>query len=243
MQNKSSIEDIRKRFDKDVDRFSNLDTGQEATMDAPLSMELIANAVVVSNPQAKAMLDIGSGAGNLSLKILQFLPQVDCDLLDLSQPMLAKAYDRVSWATTGTVDTIQSDIRDAQLTENKYDIIVAAAVLHHLREVSDWEHVFEKIFKLLAPGGSFWVSDLVSHDDPAVQEMMWNRYARYLESIGGLGYRKKVFDYIEKEDSPRSLPFQLDLMKKVGFSHLEVLHKNCCFAAFGGKKPLDNLAG
>ncbi|MFO7825124.1 MAG: class I SAM-dependent methyltransferase [Cyclobacterium sp.] len=243
MLNKSTTEEIRERFDRDVERFSNLDTGQEATMDAPLSMELIANAVVVSSPQAKTLLDIGSGAGNLSLKILQYLPQIDCDLLDLSKPMLEKAMDRVSWATTGEVNTIQSDIRDAELTANKYDIIVAAAVLHHLRDEQDWEHVFGKIFKLLAPGGSFWVSDLVAHDDPKVQEMMWNRYARYLESIGGLKYRKKVFDYIEKEDSPRSITFQLKLMEKVGFTHLEVLHKNCCFAAFGGKKPLEDLEG
>ncbi|SHM65272.1 tRNA (cmo5U34)-methyltransferase [Cyclobacterium lianum] len=241
MQNKSTTEEIRKRFDGDVERFSNLDTGQEATMDAPLSMELIANAVVVSSPQAKTLLDIGSGAGNLSLKILQYLPQIDCDLLDLSKPMLDRAQDRVSWATTGKVSTIQSDIRDANLTGNKYDIIVAAAVLHHLRDEQDWEQVFEKIYGLLAPGGSFWISDLVAHDDPKIQEMMWNRYARYLEKIGGLKYRKKVFDYIEKEDSPRSLTFQLRLMEKVGFTQLDVLHKNCCFAAFGGKKPMANI--
>lgn len=243
MQNKSTTEEIRERFDRDVERFSNLDTGQEATMDAPLSMELIANAVVVSSPQANTLLDIGSGAGNLSLKILQYLPQIDCDLLDLSKPMLVKAQDRVSWATTGKVKTIQADIRNAELTANKYDVIVAAAVLHHLRDEQDWEAVFRKIYQILAPGGSFWISDLVAHDDPKVQEMMWNRYARYLEGIGGLKYRKKVFDYIEKEDSPRSMTFQLKLMEKVGFTQLDVLHKNCCFAAFGGKKPLADLSG
>ena len=242
MQNKSTTEEIRARFDRDVERFSNLESGQEATMDAPLSIELIANAAVVSNPQARAMLDIGSGAGNLSLKILQYLPQMDCDLLDLSRPMLDRAHDRVSWATTGNVQTIQTDIREVQLADNSYDIIVAAAVLHHLRDTADWEKVFGKIYSLLAPGGSFWVSDLVAHDDPKIQEMMWNRYGRYLESIGGLDYRRKVFAYIEKEDSPRSLPFQLELMKKVGFIQLEVLHKNCCFAAFGGKKAKKPVA-
>ncbi|WP_375585011.1 class I SAM-dependent methyltransferase [Cyclobacterium xiamenense] len=242
MRDKSTTEEIRARFDRDVERFSNLESGQQATMDAPLSMELIANAAVVSNPQATAMLDIGSGAGNLSLKILHYFPQMDCDLLDLSKPMLDRAYDRVSWATTGKVQTIQSDIRKAQLVENSYDIIVAAAVLHHLRDTADWERVFRKIYSVLAPGGSFWVSDLVVHDDPKMQRMMWNRYGLYLESIGGLTYRKKVFDYIEKEDSPRSLLFQLDLMKKVGFSQLELLHKNCCFAAFGGRKANKKLA-
>ncbi|MFC4870189.1 class I SAM-dependent methyltransferase [Negadavirga shengliensis] len=237
MREKSTVDEIRKRFDEDVERFSNIETGQQATMDATLAMELIANAAVISNPNARNMLDIGCGAGNLSLKVLQYLPQLNCDLLDLSQPMLERACERVSWATTGKVSTIQADIRDANLPKDRYEIIIAAAVLHHLREVDEWRKTFSKIFDMLTPGGGFWVSDLIAHDNPYIQEMMWNRYGRYLESIGGVNYRRNVFDYIEKEDSPRSLPFQLNLMQEVGFVHVEVLHKNCCFAAFGGKKP------
>ena len=34
---KSTVEEIRQRFDGDVERFSNLETGQSATVDAPLS--------------------------------------------------------------------------------------------------------------------------------------------------------------------------------------------------------------
>jgi len=237
MQSKSTVKEIKERFDQDVERFSNLETGQQATIDAPLCMDLIANSALACNPEAKNLLDIGCGAGNLSLKILEQFAQLNSDLLDLSKPMLAKAKERVSWATTGKVNTIQADLRDAKLEEGKYDIIVAAAVLHHLREEEDWKKVFSKIFKLLAPGGSFWISDLVIHDDPEIQQMMWNWYGSYLEKLKGAEYRKDVFAYIEKEDSPRSLRFQLNLMEKVGFTGAEILHKNCCFAAFGGRKP------
>lgn len=237
MRGKSTVDEIRKRFDEDVERFSNFETGQQSTMDATIAMELIANAAVVSNPKATSMLDIGCGAGNLSLIVLQYLPQLNCDLLDLSKPMLDRAFERVSWATTGKVNTIQADIREAELPKNEYDIVLAAAVLHHLRSIKDWKNTFCKIFDILAPGGSIWISDLIAHDNPLIQEMMWNRYGRYLESIGGVNYRQKVFDYIEKEDSPRSLTFQLNLLQEVGFEKIEVLHKNCCFAAFGGKKP------
>ena len=65
---------------------------------------------------------------------------------------------------------------------------------------------------------------------------MWKRYGEYLETIGGEEYREKVFDYIDKEDSPRPVTYQLDLLRKVGFTHVELLHKNSCFAAFGGCK-------
>ncbi len=41
LEQKSSLEEIEKRFDNDVARFSNLETEQSATVDAPLAMELI----------------------------------------------------------------------------------------------------------------------------------------------------------------------------------------------------------
>jgi len=66
--------------------------------------------------------------------------------------------------------------------------------------------------------------------------MMCERYGEYLCSVGGESYRTKVFNYIDKEDSPRPVTYQLDLLRKVGFDHIELLHKNSCFAAFGAIK-------
>jgi tRNA (cmo5U34)-methyltransferase len=35
----ATIQEIRERFDKDTERFSNLETGQVATVDAPITMD------------------------------------------------------------------------------------------------------------------------------------------------------------------------------------------------------------
>lgn len=235
-ENKSTVEDIRQRFDHDVERFSNLETGQQATIDAPLAMELITRAAASTNPDAKNILDIGCGAGNNTLKLLELLPHVNCDLVDLSKPMLERAESRISEICKGKIRTFQSDFREADLPSEQYDIIIAAAVLHHLRSDNDWETAFRKIYDLTAPGGSIWITDLISHEHEIVHEMMWERYGNYLESIGGDDYRNKVFSYIEKEDTPRPVTWQLDLLRKSGFSHVDILHKNSCFAAFGGVK-------
>lgn len=234
--NKSSVEEIRRRFDNDVERFSNLETGQQATVDAPLAMELITQAAAANNPHAKHLLDIGCGAGNNTLKLLERLPDLNCDLIDLSQPMLARAQARIKAESLGRIRTLQEDFRKADLPLEKYDIVIAAAVLHHLRDDKDWEDAFQKIYSITAPGGSVWITDLVTHEHTDIHRFMWNRYAEYLESLGGPHYRKKVFDYIEKEDSPRPVTYQLELLKKSGFSTIEILHKNSCFAAFGAIK-------
>lgn len=156
LNKKSTIEEIRKRFDHDVERFSNLDTGQTATIDAPLAMELITRAAVSATPV--------------------------------------------------------------------------------IRRCLDWDSTFRKIYALLRPGGSFWVTDLVSHEIEKVDALMWQRYADYLIEFGGSKYQQDVFAYIEREDSPRPVTFQLELMRKVGFAKTEILHKNSCFAAFGAIK-------
>ena len=65
---------------------------------------------------------------------------------------------------------------------------------------------------------------------------MWSRYGEYLKEFKDEAYRDHVFAYIEREDTPRSLMFQLELLRRVGFHQVDVLHKNSCFAAFGAVK-------
>jgi tRNA (cmo5U34)-methyltransferase len=233
---KSSVEEIRQRFDADVERFSNLDTGQSAAIDAPLVLDLIARAAAAVSIEPVRLLDVGCGAGNYTLKLLDRIPLAEVTLVDLSRPMLERAQQRIARATNAVIRSIQGDIREIPLEVGHYDVIVAAAVLHHLRTDAEWRSVFAKMHACLRPGGSLWIADLVDHTLPPVQEMMWQRYGDYLEALDGPEYRQRVLAYVEREDTPRSLAFQLDLMRGVGFRAVEVLHKNSVFAAFGAIK-------
>jgi tRNA (cmo5U34)-methyltransferase len=205
-------------------------------VDAPLAMALIVQAAAAATPAATHVLDIGCGAGNYTLKLLERLPELNVTLVDLSRPMLDRALVRVSEATTANVFTIQSDIRKLRLGEERFDIILAAAVFHHLRTDEEWRTVFARCHAALRTGGSFWISDLIEHATPQVQAIMWRRYGEYLVGLQGEAFRDHVFDYIEQEDTPRSLLFQVDLLRAVGFRTVEILHKNSCFAAFGALK-------
>lgn len=234
---KSTIEEIEKRFDQDVERFSNLDTGQATTLDATFNLELITHAISKAYPNGISVLDVGCGAGNFSVKLAQKVKDVQYTLLDLSKPMLERAIQRVSNLTSQKVRAIKGDFRAQAFEWEEFDVIIATSVLHHLRDDKDWEAAFEKLYNLLKPGGSIWIFDLVQQHTASLQQYIYtDLYGAYLTQLENKEYRDKVFAYIEKEDSPRSLMYQLELLKKVGFNQVDVLHKNLCFASFVGFK-------
>lgn len=233
---KSTTEEIRERFDGDVDRFSSLETGQAATIDAPLVLELVAQSAATHLAPGDAVLDLGCGAGNFTLCVMREVGPLHCHLADLSLPMLTRARARVEDAGACEARVHQSDLRRLAFAEGSFDCILAGAVLHHLREEEDWWSVFQKLHRWLKPDGRLYVADIVTFDSPGIQALMWRRFSDYLVSLGGESYRDKVFAYIDKEDSPRSLAFQFELLRKVGFAGWDALHRNSVFACYFAQK-------
>ena len=80
---KATPDDIRRRFDDRVDYLSDLERGQSAIPDAPIALDLVARAAASVTPDAREVLDVGCGAGNYALKLLEHLPDVNVTLLDL----------------------------------------------------------------------------------------------------------------------------------------------------------------
>ena len=243
LSQKSTLEEIRARFDQDVERFSNLETGQRAAPDAPLVLEMVAQCASSHLRPGARVLDLGCGAGNFTLRLLKEVHPLECHMVDLSGPMLDRACSRLHEAGVKSVHLHQIDLRQLPFKDNSIDCIVAAAVLHHLRDDADWADVFGKLFRWLKPGGALYVADVMLAETPAMCDVMWSKLGQHLESVGGAEYRGKVFDYIDKEDSPRSLMYQIDLLRRTGFTQCDVLHRNGisgCYCGF--KESKSNLS-
>ena len=235
-QIKSSPEAIRRNFDQQVERFSNIETGQATAIDSPLCMELVARSAALLNPDAKRVMDLGCGGGNYAVKVTSLLADVDCTLVDLSANMLAKAEERVAANISGKVLAVQGDYRDIPLEENAYDVITAGTTLHHLRGDEEWETVFGKVYRALKPGGTFWINDIVISETDEISQMMLGGWVSILKKQVQPEEIEMYMERYESEDTPRTLSYQLDLMQQVGFSKTIVLHKHFNFAAFGAIK-------
>lgn len=233
---KSSPEEIKKNFDLQVERFINIETGQSTAIDSPFCMELIARSALITNPDAKNIMDLGCGGGNYAIKVASLLNDPDCTLVDFSKNMLIAAEKRLKEITKGEIITILGDYREADLGDNKFDIITAGTTLHHLREEGEWELVFRKVYKALKDGGSFWINDVVISETEEINQLMLTGWINILNERFDDEYIANNMKRYQSEDTPRTLSYQLELMKKTGFSKTIVLHKHFNFAAFGAIK-------
>lgn len=235
---KSSPEAIRRNFDQQVDRFSNIETGQTTAIDSPLCMELVSRSALLLNPDAKSVMDLGCGGGNYAVKVTSLLPDVDCTLVDISANMLERAVERVGQIISGKVTALHGDYRELDLGENQFEVITAGTTLHHLRGDDEWELVFRKIYKALKPGGTFWINDIVIGETDEITQMMINGWVSMLQKQVSPEDVDMYLGRYESEDTPRTLSYQLDLLKQVGFQETFVLHKHFNFAAFGARKEI-----
>jgi tRNA (cmo5U34)-methyltransferase len=233
---KISIEELRHQFDGEVERFSNEQTGQTSAVDAPLVLAMFEESIARMYPNARRMLDIGCGAGNFSLRIARKLPRLKLTLLDLSRPMLQRAEERLTAEGFEVEETIQTDIAAAELPNEKFDIVVAAASLHHLRTRNDWKNVFHQIYRSINFGGSFWMSDLIRHENEMIESLQKERYAEYLTDLRDRAYQQQVFEYINRSDTPETLSFLLHTLEQAGFQQIDIIHKNTVFAALTAQK-------
>jgi len=149
---------------------------------------------------------------------------------------VAKAEELFAVNISGRVLAIQGDYRDIPLEENAYDVITAGTTLHHLREDQEWESVFTKVFKALKPGGTFWINDIVIGETDEINRMMLEGWLSILREQVSPEEIEMYMGRYKSEDSPRTLSYQLNLMKQVGFLKTIVLHKHFNFAAFGAIK-------
>jgi tRNA (cmo5U34)-methyltransferase len=113
-------------------------------------------------PPAARVLELGTGTGETARRLLSRHPDAVLVGMDESASMLAAARsvlprDRVS---------LQVGAIEEQLPEGPFDLVASALCVHHL-EGSLKRDLFERVHRVLAPGGRFVLGDVIVPVDPA----------------------------------------------------------------------------
>ena len=121
-----------------------------------LQAEVVAATRGVS---ARRILELGSGTGETSSRVLAIHPGAHLIGIDASEAMLNRARQVLSGA----------DLRVARLQDplppGPFDLVVSALTVHHLDGAGKAD-LFRRIASVLRPGGRFVLGDVVVPDDP-----------------------------------------------------------------------------
>jgi tRNA (cmo5U34)-methyltransferase len=106
---------------------------------------------------ARRVLELGTGSGVTSRRVLARHPHAHLTGVDSSEHMLAAA-------DLPGADLRLQDLGDP-LPEGPFDLVFSALAIHHLDAAAKAD-LFARVAAVLAPGGRFVMADVVVPDDP-----------------------------------------------------------------------------
>jgi tRNA (cmo5U34)-methyltransferase len=107
---------------------------------------------------ARRMLELGTGSGVTSRRVLARHPHAQLTGVDSSEHMLGAA-------DLPGADLRLQDLRDP-LPDGPFDLVFSALAIHHLDAAAKAD-LFTRVSAVLAPGGRFVMADVVVPEDPA----------------------------------------------------------------------------
>jgi tRNA (cmo5U34)-methyltransferase len=108
--------------------------------------------------QARRVLELGTGTGVTSRRVLERHPSAELTGVDSSEHMLAVA-------DLPGADLRLQDLREG-LPEGPFDLVFSALAIHHLDGPGKAD-LFARVAAVLAPGGRFVMADVIVPEDPA----------------------------------------------------------------------------
>ncbi len=125
-------------------------------------------------PDGAAVLDLGCGPGDITLRLADALPGARVHGLDGSPAMLAIARERLAEQPDGRVTFLQGLVPGAELPLQSYDAIVSNSLLHHLHQPAGF---WTTIADTGSPGAPVVVMDLFRPPDEATALELVETYA------------------------------------------------------------------
>jgi tRNA (cmo5U34)-methyltransferase len=115
-------------------------------------------ALATDGIDARRVLELGTGSGVTSRRVLARHPHAHLTGVDSSEHMLAAA-------DLPGADLRLQDLGDP-LPEGPFDLVFSALAIHHLDAAAKAD-LFARVAAVLAPGGRFVMADVVVPEDPA----------------------------------------------------------------------------
>lgn len=193
----------------------------------------IVHWLVANVPADAYVVELGAGTGALSAAILDALPEVRVQLVDVDPSMLEAGAARCA-AYEGRFDLRRGRFQDEL---PPCDAVVATLSLHHVEDSGEKRDMYRAIHTALEPGGLVVVGDLLVYPDgPERRQMLRDWYAHMAEH--GITEREadEHFAQWAEEDWYVSLVDELQLIGAGGFTRPDCFWRDGGLAVYGAFK-------
>ena len=107
------------------------------------------------------VLDVATGAGHTALAFAAIAHRVVA--YDLTEPMLAVARGFLAGKGVANVAYVAGDVDALPFADASFDVVTCRIAAHHFADVAG---AVRQVQRVLRPGGSFLLQDILGHDDP-----------------------------------------------------------------------------
>lgn len=164
--------------------------------------EVAEEVVAVFN--SGALLDLGTGPGNLPVEIIKRAPEIQIVGIDLSRRLIRMARSRVqSMNLPKHISFEVANAANLRFDDDSFDMVISTGMLHSLKKPSN---VLKEIYRVLKQGGEAWIFDparITSYIDKSQWCASLNRRERFfLWLFGLLGLQKPIVLYSRDEIAP-----------------------------------------
>ena len=180
------------------------------------------------------VVDLGAGTGGLSAAILDALPDVRVQLIDVDPNMLEVAATRCALRTP-----IGIELRHARFGDQlpRCHAVVASLALHHVATHAEKRELYRAIHGALEPAGLVAVADALLHrSGPERHRMIEDLYAHMGRNGISLDEANAHLAQWAQEDFYVSLPDELALLADAGFPRPDCFWRDGMIAVYGAFK-------
>jgi len=184
-------------------------------------------------PANGLVVDLGAGTGALGAAVLEALPEVRVELVDIDPNMLEVA------ATRCAAHAGRFRVRHARFQDElpRCHAVVASLALHHVAEHAEKRELYRAIHDALEPGGLVVVADaLVYPDGPERARMIDDLFAHMAEHGISTSEAAEHLGQWAEEDFYVPLPDELGLIADGGFQRPDIFWRDGLIAVYGAFK-------